>query len=153
MQPSKKPKEGWYSTPATGNILEVEDLHKAYGSVTALDGVDLAVEKGRIVGLLGPNGAGKTTLVSIICGLRRADRGRVTVNGIDAIGHPQRARAHIGLAPQDIGIYRMVTVLHNLRLFAELTGMPGRTLNAQIEQISAALRLDGLLDRKAGGTQ
>ncbi len=131
-------------------ILEVEGLHKAYGSVVALDGVDLVVERGRIVALLGPNGAGKTTLVSIICGLRRPDRGRVTVNGIDAIAHPQRARAHIGLAPQDMGIYPSVTVRNNLQLFAELAGMSGRAGNLRMEQMAAALRLDDLLDRKSG---
>lgn len=131
-------------------FLEVEDLHKAYGSVVALNGVDLSVQRGQIVGLLGPNGAGKTTLVSIICGLRRADRGKVTVNGIDALSHPQRARAFIGLAPQDIGIYPSVTVLNNLQLFAELTGLSGRAVATQIEQIATALRLDELLDRKAG---
>lgn len=134
----------------TATILKVDDLHKAYGSVVALDGIDLTVGRGRIVGLLGPNGAGKTTLVSIICGLRRADRGRVTVNGIDAISHPQRARAHIGFAPQDMGIYPSVTVRNNLQLFAELAGLSGRRRNAQIERIAAALRLDDLLDRKSG---
>jgi len=127
-------------------LLEVEDLHKAYGDVVALNGVDLSVQRGQIVGLLGPNGAGKTTLVSIICGLRRADRGKVTVNGIDALRYPQRAR----LAPQDIGIYPSVTVLNNLQLFAELTGLSGRAVTTQIEQIATALRLDELLDRKAG---
>ncbi len=131
-------------------LLEVEDLHKAYGDVVALNGVDLSVQRGQIVGLLGPNGAGKTTLVSIICGLRRADRGTVTVNGIDALRYPQRTRAFIGLAPQDMGIYPSVTVLNNLQLFAELTGLSGQAVATQIERIATALRLDELLDRKAG---
>ena len=134
----------------TNAILEIEDLHKAYDLVVALDGVDLVLERGEIVGLLGPNGAGKTTLVSIICGLRRADRGSVVVKGIDAIAHPQQARRHIGLAPQDIGIYPMVTARQNLRLFGELAGMSGQRLNDQIEGVGAALRLDKLFDRKAG---
>ena len=134
----------------TEDILNVEDLHKAYDDVVALDGIDLRMPRGEIVGLLGPNGAGKTTLVSIICGLRRADRGSVTVNGIDAIANPQRAREHIGLAPQDTGIYPMVTARHNLQVFAELAGLPRRTLMNQIEAVATALRLDDLLDRKAG---
>jgi ABC-2 type transport system ATP-binding protein len=134
----------------TETVLGVEDLHKTYQSVVALDGVDISVERGEIIGLLGPNGAGKTTLVSIVCGLRRADRGKVIVNGIDAIAHPQRAREHIGLAPQDMGIYPMVTARQNLRLFAELSGLNGQRLNGQIEEVAAALRLDRLLDRKAG---
>ena len=134
----------------TGAILEVGDLHKAYESVIALDGVDLVLERGEIIGLLGPNGAGKTTLVSIISGLRRADRGSVTVRGIDAIAHPQQAREHIGLAPQDTGIYPMVTARHNLQLFGELAGLSGGRLRNQVEGVATALRIDDLLDRKAG---
>ena len=134
----------------TEPILDVVGLHKSYGSVVALDGVNLRVEPGEIVGLLGPNGAGKTTLVSIICGLRRADRGSVTVDGTDALAHPQRARRSIGLAPQELGIYPIDKVRQNLALFGELAGIHGRALTAQIEEVAAALRLDDLLDRKAG---
>jgi len=131
-------------------VLEVSGLTKSYGSVIALAGIDLTVQRGQIVALLGPNGAGKTTLVSIICGLRRPDAGSVTLNGIDAVAHPQAARAHIGFAPQDMGIYPSVTVRNNLQLFAELTGLSGRALNKQIEQLAFSLRLEDLLDRKAG---
>ena len=134
----------------TENILEVNDLHKAYDDVVALNGATLTVERGQIVGLLGPNGAGKTTLVSIICGLRQADRGSVTVKGIDALANPQLARQHIGLAPQDTGIYPMVTARHNLQLFAELAGVSRRDAAGQVETVAVALRLDDLLDRKAG---
>ncbi len=131
-------------------VLEVEGLRKAYGSVQALAGVDFMASPGQIVGLLGPNGAGKTTFVSIICGLRRADAGRVTVNGVDALGHPQTARRHIGLAPQELGIYPIDTVRQNLVLFGALAGLRGRELHSQVEAASAALRLDDLLDKKAG---
>ena len=74
-------------------MLEVEGLRKDYGDVTALDGVDLAIGPGEIVGLLGPNGAGKTTLVSIVAGLRRADGGSVRVGGFDVATHPTRCDA------------------------------------------------------------
>lgn len=150
QDPSTGPDQDRDAARTTANVLEVHGLHKTYGAIIALAGIDLTVQRGRIVGLLGPNGAGKTTLVSIICGLRRPDRGSVTVNGTDALAHPQRARAHIGLAPQDMGIYPSVTVRNNLQLFAELTGLSGSALNSQIEQIAAALRLDELLDRKSG---
>jgi ABC-2 type transport system ATP-binding protein len=131
-------------------MLTVEDLRKWYDEVVALDGVSLRVEAGDVVGLLGPNGAGKTTLVSIICGLRRADSGGVTVDGIDALAHPQRARRFIGLAPQDTGIYPMVSAFRNLRLFGELAGIPKADLVAEIERLAMAFRLEPLLDRKAG---
>jgi ABC-2 type transport system ATP-binding protein len=131
-------------------VLAVEGLRKAYGSVQALDGLDFAASPGEIVGLLGPNGAGKTTFVSIVCGLRRADAGRVDVNGVDALAHPQTARRYIGLAPQELGIYPIDTVRQNLVLFGALAGLRGTELESQIEAASAALRLDDLLDHKAG---
>jgi ABC-2 type transport system ATP-binding protein len=131
-------------------MLHIEDLHKSYGDVTALRGVGLEVSSGQIVGLLGPNGAGKTTLISIVCGLRRADRGVVFVDGVDAKAHPQRVRRQIGFAPQETGIYPLVTARDNLRLFAELRGMTGREARRETERLATALQLCDFLDRKAG---
>lgn len=130
-------------------MLEIEDLHKSYGDIKALAGVSLNVEPGRVTGLLGPNGAGKTTLVSIVCALRRPDRGAVRVKGIDVLTNPHQARVLIGLAPQDTGIYPVVTVWQNLQLFGELTGLRGAQVGERIEELAFALRLDDLLDRKA----
>ncbi len=95
---------------APGAMLRIDELHKAYGSLRALRGVSLDIAPGEILGLLGPNGAGKTTLVSIVAGLRRADAGRVTVDGIDALAHPHQARSKLGLAPQETGVYPVVKV-------------------------------------------
>ena len=131
-------------------VLVIQDLHKRYGDVRALDGVSLTVEQGELIGVLGPNGAGKTTMVSIICGLRRADRGRVEVCGVDALANPQAARRHIGLAPQDLGIYPIDTVRQNLALFGELSGLRGERLWDQIATVAGALRLTELMGRKAG---
>lgn len=131
-------------------ILVVKDLRKSYGSLHALQGIDLELQPGDLVGLLGPNGAGKTTLISIICALRRADSGTVLVNGVDVRAHPQKARRFIGLAPQELGIYPIVTVRQNLELFGELTGMSKQRLATQIEAVAVALGLDDLMDRKAG---
>lgn len=130
--------------------LEVKELEKSYHDVTALDGVSLVVAPGEVVGLLGPNGAGKTTLVSIICGLRRADAGSVWVCGVDALTHPQRAREHIGLAPQELGIYPVDRVRQTLAFFGELGGLRGAGLSRQVERVAESLRLTDLMDRKAG---
>ena len=131
-------------------MLSVEGLSKSYGAVAALDQVDLEVSPGEVVGLLGPNGAGKTTLVSIVAGLRRADSGTVRVGTIDALAHPQRARRLLGLAPQDLGIYPIITVRQNLRLFAELAGLSGAELITNIDRVAEVLHITPLLDRKAG---
>ncbi|HEY6319884.1 MAG TPA: ABC transporter ATP-binding protein [Acidimicrobiia bacterium] len=130
-------------------MLQVRGLRKAYGSRTALAGVDLDVGAGTIVGLVGPNGAGKTTLVSIIAGLRRADAGTVRVGGFDAAASPRQARALVGLAPQDTGVYLSLRVRENLFYFAGLAGLRGRARRDSVERVAEALGLAPLLDRRA----
>src|SRR5690349_10713949 len=129
--------------------LEVVDLHKSYGRTQALAGVDLRVDAGSILGLLGPNGAGKTSLVSIVAGLLRPHRGRVTLCGGDVARDPARARHLVGIAPQETGAYPSATVLDNLRYFAELAGMPRREARRRAVDVADALGLAPLLDRRA----
>ena len=131
-------------------MLQVEGLRKAYGEVEALRGVDMAIAPGEIVSLLGPNGAGKTTLVSIVAGLRKADAGTVRVDGLDALHHTVEVRRRIGLAPQDMGIYPVVSVRNNFQLFGRLAGLHKRELERRIEEVAAALTITELLDRQAG---
>lgn len=131
-------------------MLTVSGLAKRYGHTVALDGVDLDAAAGDVVALLGPNGAGKTTLVSIVAGLRRADAGSVRVGDVDALARPQQARKLLGLAPQDLGLYPLVTVGENLWLFGRLTGLRGQRLRAEIDEVAGALSIDDLLDQLAG---
>ena len=130
-------------------MLEIAGLRKAYGNHEVLRGVDLEARAGEIVGLLGPNGAGKTTLVLIVAGLRRADAGAVTVDGIDALAHPERAREVLGLAPQELGIYPVLSVERNLRFFAELSGLTGRRLRERVIEVADTLDLTKLLGQRA----
>ena len=129
--------------------LLVEGLSKSYGSTRALDGVDLRVEAGTILGLLGPNGAGKTSLVSIVAGLRRPDAGRVEVCGIDATRSPHQTRRLIGIAPQETGVYLSLRVRDNLRFFAGLAGLSRAQVGARVDEVATALGLAPLLDRRA----
>ncbi len=131
-------------------VLHIEGLQKAYGDVVALRGVDLDVAPGQIVSLLGQNGAGKTTIVSIVAGLRRPDAGVVEVGGLDALSRGAEVRKQIGLAPQDLGIYPVVTVRQNLVLFGRLAGLGEAELRARIDEVAEALRITDLLERKAG---
>jgi ABC-2 type transport system ATP-binding protein len=130
-------------------MLRVRGLRRRYGSVIALDGVDLDIARGEVAGLLGPNGAGKSTLVSAVCGLRRPDSGSVSVAGLDVSRHPWRVRELIGLAPQELGLYPTLTVFENLLFFTEVSGRRGRAARARIEAVAEALALTGLLRRPA----
>ncbi|MBX3313829.1 MAG: ABC transporter ATP-binding protein [Actinobacteria bacterium] len=123
-------------------------MTKRYGDHVALDGVDLDIAPGEICGLLGPNGAGKTTLVSIIAGLRGADRGTVTVDGLD-VATDRRTRGLVGLAGQETAIYPTLKVRANLELMGGLAGMSKREVRRRIGEIAEVLELDDLLDRKA----
>jgi ABC-type multidrug transport system ATPase subunit len=130
------------------SMLRINGVHKSYGTLQALSGVDLDVDGGNIVALLGPNGAGKTTLVSIVAGLRKPDLGTVWVNGIDTTARPNVARRQLGFAPQEIGIYPTVSVLDNLRFFGELAGLRGRRLRSRVTDVAETFSLADLLDRK-----
>ena len=130
-------------------MLSVEGVRKTYGALVALDGVDLSVAAGEIVGLVGPNGAGKTSLVSIVAGLRRADAGRVMVADVDVGRHPDRIGPLVGLAPQELAYYPSITVRDNLVVFAELAGLRRKELRTRIDDIAAALGLTELLGRRA----
>jgi ABC-2 type transport system ATP-binding protein len=131
-------------------MLVAEGLCRRYGPAVALDGFDLRISAGEIVGLVGHNGAGKSTFVGIVAGLIRPDSGRVTVDGLDAARHPARVRARLGLAPQEIALYQSATVRQNLRLFGGLAGLRGRALRPAIAETAEALALTGILDRPVG---
>jgi ABC-2 type transport system ATP-binding protein len=130
-------------------MLEITGLRKTYGDREVLAGIDLRVAAGEVVGLLGPNGAGKTTMVSIVAGLRTADGGDVRVDGIDALRSPERVRPSIGLAPQDLGIWQVLTVEQNLRYLGELSGVGRREIRTRVAEVAEALELTDLLPRKA----
>jgi ABC-2 type transport system ATP-binding protein len=133
----------------SATVLVATGLRKSYGTTVALDGVDLTVDAGTVLGLLGPNGAGKTTLVSLVAGLKRPDAGSISVCDIDAVRHPQAARAHIGIAPQDTGVYPTLRVRENLFYFAGLAGLRGRERRGRCDEVASALGLTPLLDRRA----
>jgi ABC-2 type transport system ATP-binding protein len=130
-------------------MLEITDLRKAYRRREVLRGVHLSARRGQVIGLLGANGAGKTTLISIVAGLRRADGGSVRVAGIDALREPRRAAAHIGLAPQELGLYPTLTVVANLTLFARLAGLRGPAVRRRVQETAEQLGLQELLGRRA----
>ena len=106
--------------------IEVEGLVKQYGGtrrasgVRALDGLDLTVAEGSVLGLLGPNGAGKTTCVRVLATLLRPDAGRVVVSGVDVLRHPQDVRRVIGLSGQYAAVDEYLTGRENLEMIGRL---------------------------------
>ncbi|AMV36498.1 Daunorubicin/doxorubicin resistance ATP-binding protein DrrA [Planctomyces sp. SH-PL62] len=106
-------------------LIELEDLTKTYGAVTALSGLSLSLPEGA-VGLLGPNGAGKTTLIRSLLGLVRIDSGRGRVLGMDLAGQPLAIRQAVGFVPEDECLFPGVTGVQFVAYAGELVGMPSR---------------------------
>ncbi|RDI65533.1 ABC transporter ATP-binding protein [Nocardia pseudobrasiliensis] len=128
-------------------VVLVRGLRKAYGSVTALNGVDLAIGRGEIFGLLGRNGAGKSTALDIICGLLAPSAGQVEVFGRDVRGHGRSVRRRIGYVPQDNTVYLAMTVWQNLRFAAIARGLSRRGAQRRAAEVMERLGLDRIADR------
>jgi ABC-2 type transport system ATP-binding protein len=135
-------------------LLELIDVRKSYDSNIAVDGVSLCLEEGVLLALLGPNGAGKSTLINIISGLTSPDSGTV-VRDLGAM--PISAFPGIGFAPQQTGIYPLLTVRQNLEFFGAFSGLSRKDLSRRIDEIASALGLTHLLKRQgqrmSGGEQ
>jgi ABC-2 type transport system ATP-binding protein len=116
--------------------VEAVGLRKAFGSLAAVDGIDLALEPGRIYGLLGPNGAGKTTLIRLLAGLARPTSGEVRILGTRMPS--RKALASIGYMPQAEAVYPELSVRENLAFFARLEG---RADKAAIDRVLALVEL------------
>ncbi len=125
-------------------MLEVKGIKKRFGEVVAVDGVDLRVSRGEMVGLLGPNGAGKTTTVSMIAGLLRPDGGEVLIGSRPLSGDRDPAKREIGLVPQELALYEELSARENLALFGALYGLDGAEGR---RAIAGALEFVGLADR------
>lgn len=135
--------------------LDARGIRKSYGAHEVLRGVDLRVEPGQILGLLGRNGAGKSTLITILCGLRRADSGSISICG----HRPSSADAArlIGYAPQELGIYPDLSVAQNLAAFGELHGLGRREAASRAGEVMELLGLSEKSGQRAshlsGGQQ
>lgn len=132
-------------TPA----IQARGLVKKYGSVIALDGVDLTVPTGTVLGLLGPNGAGKTTIVRVLTTLLRPDTGTAEVAGIDVLAHPGEVRRSLGLSGQYAAVDEYLTGFENLDMIGRLYHLGRKRSRERARELLAQFNLEDAGDRPA----
>ena len=130
-------------------MIRTQGLVKRYGDVVALNGLDLEVPKGTVLGLLGPNGAGKTTAVRILSTLLDADAGEVEVAGIDVKAHPDKVREKIGLSGQNAAVDEYLTGFENLDMVGRLYHLGAERSKARARELLDIFDLDEAADRPA----
>ncbi len=132
-------------------MIEVNDLHKAFGEVRAVDGVSFTAQDGQITGLLGPNGAGKTTTLRMLYTLMRPDKGQVLVDGRDAAVETVAVRKSLGVLPDARGLYKRLTARENIRYFADLQGVPEADARPREQRLIEALGMADIAERRTEG--
>lgn len=126
-------------------MLQIDNVVKNFGSIKALKGINLKIEKGEFFGLLGPNGAGKSTLMNIIVGYVKPDEGQVAIGNELVVYDNVDFRHKIGFVPQEISLYLELSAYQNLKIFGGLYNIPKKILE---ERITSVLKLVQLEDRK-----
>ncbi len=126
-------------------IIQVQDLVRKYGSLTAVNRINFAVNRGEIFGFLGPNGAGKTTTINMLCTLLLPTEGRAVVAGHDVARDPGKVRHSIGLVFQDPSLDERLTAMENLRFHALLYSVPREVFHERAERL---LQMVDLADKK-----
>ena len=133
------------------SLLKVSNLQKKYKARTVVHDVSFDVGSGEVVGLLGPNGAGKTTSFYMIVGLVRADGGQISLDGKDLTHLPIHARARLGLSylPQEMSVFRKLTVAENIQAVLELQGLDKRQVSERLEELLHELGIHHLRNNTA----
>jgi ABC-2 type transport system ATP-binding protein len=116
-------------------MIEVDHLNKYYGPITAIRDLSFRVDKGEILGFLGPNGAGKTTTMRILSGFMPASSGRATVAGYDVFSQALDVRRRVGYLPENVPLYREMTVRSYLHFVAEVKGIARRQRTSKVGEI------------------
>ncbi|HZU87412.1 MAG TPA: ABC transporter ATP-binding protein [Anaerolineaceae bacterium] len=125
--------------------IEVNNLHKSFGSVQAVRGISFTVQVGEIFSLLGPNGAGKSTTISMLSGLLVPDQGDATIMGHSVTKQSTQARGALGVVPQDIALYPDLSARENLDFWGKMYGLRGAALKQRVDQV---LEIIGLTERQ-----
>lgn len=138
--------------PATSNDVAIrcDGLTRRFGSLIAVDHVDLRIPRATIYGFLGPNGSGKTTTIRMLCGLLKPNEGEATVLGCRLPGHSEQLRYHIGYMTQRFSLYEDLSVEENLQFMGEIYSLPSAKRRARVEELLVKYDLSRLRDQRAG---
>jgi ABC-2 type transport system ATP-binding protein len=138
------------TTPVADAAVHTERLRKTFGTLVAVDSLDLTIPRGEVFGLLGPNGSGKTTAIRMLCGLIEPTSGTASVAGFDVTREPERVKQNIGYMSQKYGLYDDLTVYENLRFYATVYGLHGDERTRRLEQMLDDLHLRQRAEQRAG---
>ena len=132
-------------------MIVVEDIHKSFGEVKAVQGVSFEAEDGKITGLLGPNGAGKSTTLRVLYTVLKPDTGSATIDGVNVLEDPLAARARIGTLPHGSGLYPHLTARENIAYYGRLYGMAPDVIEERAQKVIDQLDINDFADRKTKG--
>jgi ABC-2 type transport system ATP-binding protein len=136
-------------------MLRINNLVKRYGKFTALDGLNLSIEKGELFGFVGPNGAGKTTTMKIISGLLKADVGEVFVDDVDARNDNRNLKKKIGFMPDFFGVYDNLKTYEYMEFYASMYGLIGndakKLCNELLDLVNLSDKVDNYVDGLSRG--
>ncbi len=136
--------------PLSEKIIEVKNLHKSYGKVQAVRGIDFYVEKGKLFAFLGPNGAGKSTTIDIICTLMKQDMGEVLIDGHRLGEEDDAIRSAIGVVFQDGLLDQLLTVEENLKVRGSFYGLKGKELKDTVKSVAETTNISEIMKRPYG---
>ena len=132
-------------------MIRVDGIYKSFGKVRAVSGVSFEAPDGRVTGLLGPNGAGKSTTLRVLYTVLKPDEGSASIDGIDVVGDPLRARQRIGALPHGAGLYPQLTARENIAYFARLCSIDKAEVDDRVDEIVRLLDIDGFAERRTKG--
>jgi ABC-2 type transport system ATP-binding protein len=137
-------------SPSADIAIQTKDITKKFGNFTAVDKVNITVERGEVFGFLGPNGSGKTTVIKMLTGILPITSGEGWVDGVDVKKDPEEVRRRIGYMSQKFSLYDDLTVAENLYFFGRIYGLRGEVLTKKIDETVERNALGPYLDRLAG---
>jgi ABC-2 type transport system ATP-binding protein len=132
------------------DTVVVHGLRKTFGTLVAIEGLDLTIHRGEVFGLLGPNGSGKTTTIRMLCGLMVPSGGSATVVGFDVVREAEQIRRRIGYMSQRFGLYDDLSVTENLTFYASIYGLHGAERRARVAELIDELGLRERTTQLAG---